>query len=208
MTKKQKNAQSGASSDLFGLDEFGMRGDVNPLWGAVAGTGLGTLAAIGARQASKDESSKVNKYSEAIGFAVGGGVSAAMLISKSTRAAGFTGLAAAFLNNGLRQLEKMMVKKTAATTTPDAGTGGVVIEPTQVISGAGSQMGLVDIEPTTVLMGPGNATVGNYHEGQRQDMPQLVAGIGAANQRMKEMGGPPLSAYAAQWGATHFSGRS
>lgn len=209
MTKSKHDVALAGHVDAFGLDEFGMPAGINPLWGAVAGTGLGTLAAIGVRQFAKPSVAEplkmpaAVKYSEAIGFAVGGAASAAMLFSEKTRAAGWTGLASAFLNNGLRQIEILMLTKgAAATPTPTTPTvTGVEMEQTDVLKGSG--MGLVDIEPTTALLG-----AAGYHEAGR-DMPKLVgSSLAAANKYMtEEKGARPLSAFSSHWGATHFSGR-
>ncbi len=197
-----KDSKELGNVDAFGLDEFGMPAGINPLWGAVAGTGLGTLTAIGVRQFSGGSVGMV-KWSEAIGFGVGALASGAMLLSKSTRAAGWTGLASSFLNNGLRQLEMMLLMKEVALPAGTQGVGDVVIEPTDVLAGQGG-LGLVEVEPAQALLGNSGA----YME-QGSDMPTLVgASLEQASNHIQLVGGPPLSGVASHWGATHFSGRA
>lgn len=194
MKKNDKNLGGGV--DAFGLDDFGMPAGLNPMWGAVAGTGVGTVAAVATRQFAPTK----YKWSEAIGFGAAGLVAGGMLFFENTRAAGWTALASAFLNNGLRQIEMMLYDSklkaaaTATTAPTTQGVGDVVIEPTQALMG--SQMGLVDIEQAQALLGAGEGS----------DMPHLVgANLAAANQHVQLVGGPALAQHSGSWGATHFS---
>jgi len=186
MEDKETGGEFG-NVDAFGLDEFGQVDGLNPLWGAAVGAGVGTLSAIAIRQFTK-----MGKWSELIGLGLGAASSGAMIIFPGTRAAGWAGLAASFLNNGLRQLELMMF----APKVPLLGD--VVIEPAQALMGG--QFGLVDIERTQALLGQAEAGA---------DMPTLVgAGVGNASDHIQLVGGPALSQVASHWGATHFSGRA
>lgn len=176
--------------DAFGLDEFGQPTGLNPLWGAVAGTGLGTIGAIAVRQFTS-----YGKHSELIGFGLGALASGVMIFFKGTRAAGWTGLAAAFLNNGLRQLEGMLMAAPAAAA--GTGMGDVTVEPITALRGAG-QFGVVEMEQETALTGP---------TADREGMPQLVgAGIANASQHVQLLGGPGLAQFAGHWGATVMPG--
>lgn len=164
--------------DAFGLDEMGQPVGLNPVWGAVVGTGLGTVSAIATRQFMPEYAGK----SELIGFGVSALASGAMIAFEGTRAAGWTGLASAFLNNGLRSIELMMFAPGAAEAAINAGMGEVVIDPTEAL-------GLIEIEPTQAL--------GN------NEMPELVgASIGAASRHVQLVGGPGLADHASHWGAT------
>jgi hypothetical protein len=183
-----QNKQLGAADDFddadsFGLDQFGAsRGGLPEMWGATAATGVGTVTALGLRRFG---SGKAMEYSEALGFLAGAAVSGAMISMKRTRSAGLTGLAAAFLNNGLRALAHFM--------EPSRAWGGVVIDPTQALQGyRGGGMGLVEIERTQALSG--------------SEMPQLVgATLQSASDHVQLVGGPALSDIAHAWGHTHFS---
>jgi hypothetical protein len=185
-----QNKQLGAADDFddadaFGLEEFGAsRGGLSDLWGAVAATGLGTTTALGLRRFA---SGKLSEYSEALGFLAAAGASGAMIAMKGTRSAGYTGLAAAFLNNGLRALAHFM------DPVMFKGYDGVVIDPTQAFAGyRGGGMGLVEVERTQALMG--------------SEMPQLVgATLQSASDHVQLVGGPALSDIAHAWGHTHFS---
>jgi hypothetical protein len=168
--------------DAFGLDQFGQARGLNPLWGAAAGSGLGTVVSLGLK---KFGSPTMLKHSEAIGFLAGAAAGGAMIAMKNTRAAGWTALAAAFLNNGLRALD------TYVREGFDGSMDGVVISPTTAFSGRGG-LGLVEISPTTA-----------FSDAQ---MPQLVgASLQAASDHVQLVGGPALSDLASHYGATHFS---
>lgn len=175
--------------NAFGLDGFGRAVGMSPLWGAVVGTGLGTVGAVAARQFAP---ASWMRWSEAIGFGLAAAASGAMIAFRGTRAAGWTGLASAFLNNGLRQLEIMLFAP--KMSLPTSGWGDVVIEPTQALAG----MGLVDIEPEQALAG---------QTADRDDMPMLVgANLAAASDHVQLVGGPALAQFAGHWGATVIPG--
>jgi len=95
--------------DLFGLDEFGQNPGADAIWGAAVGVGLSTGTSIALRaMVDKDANPDIYKWSEGIGFLVGGGVSGAMAAMEKTRYAGWVGLMSAFLSNGLRQIETLL----------------------------------------------------------------------------------------------------
>lgn len=189
MTKKLESDLNG-DVDAFGLDEFGQPVGLNPVWGAAVGTGLGTVSAIATRQFMP----RFAEHSELIGFGVAALASGAMVAMPGTRAAGWTGLASAFLNNGLRQLELMFFRQSIAEAAADASLApssgdmqGVVVDPTQ-------SLGEVEIDRTESL-GAG-------------DMPQLVgASLSAANEHVQLVGGPQLAAHSGAFGATLFGNR-
>lgn len=88
--------------DLFGLDEFGAPVGLAPLYGAMIGTGAGTLTAIGVRSMKPEWGDK----SELIGLAAGVLTGGIMLAFPGTRHAGWVAMASAGLNNGLRAVEQ------------------------------------------------------------------------------------------------------
>jgi hypothetical protein len=186
---KDKNHALGATEeyddvDAFGLDEFGQPRGLNPLWGAVAGSGLGTVAAMGLRRWG---SGRMAKYAEPIGFGLAAATAGTMIAFKGSRAAGWTALAAAFLNNGLRSVEEMMAGRFDGV----AGWGGVVVNPTTSFQGYGGGMGLVEVQPTTSF--------------QDAALPQLVgASLQSASDHVQLVGGPALNAFSGHWGATLF----
>lgn len=178
-------------ANAFGLNEFGQAGDLNPMWGAVAGTGLGTLGAIGVRQFTK-----WGRWSEWIGFGLGAVASGALMLTGS-REAGWTGLASSFLNNGVRALEYEFFMPRAAANGQMAGHfGDVVIEPTQALQGG---LGIATVEPSQALLG-----AAQYNPDPSQ--PELVgATLQQASDHVQLVGGPALAAHAGHWGATHFN---
>lgn len=188
----EKNQGLGARDyddvDAFGLDEFGAPAGLNPMWGAAIGSGLGTVAAIGLRQT--DPTGFMARHAEALGFGAAAVASGAMIFFPGSRAAGWTGLAAAFLNNGLRALEQYVLK---------GGLSGVVIEPTTAFAGRGG-LGMVDIERTTAFRG------GATGLGRGSELPQLVgATLQSASDHVQLVGGPALNRFAGHWGATHWN---
>jgi hypothetical protein len=182
--------------DIDEVDAFGLEGHTQlgaakargPMTGVIAGAGLSTIAAIGARQFGRGA---IAANSELVGFSVGAAASAALMLSKNkaTKSAGMVGLASAFLSTGLRALEGFMFRGTSA-----AGWRGPVIEPTTAFMGSRG-MGMVDIQPTTAFLGEGGG-----------QMPQLVgASLQAASDHVQLVGGPQLSQHSSNWGATHFT---
>jgi hypothetical protein len=186
----KKNTELG-SVDAFGLDEMGQPVGLNPVWGAVVGTGLGTLGAIGARQFSP----KLAKHSELVGLGLSAAASGAMLFFEGTRAAGWTGLASAFLNNGLRQVEMMMFAPQAAEAVAEQATAMA-----QEMVAANNQVSGAVVEEAYALGAP--VVEDTYALGQGQ-LPELVgANLAAANEHVQLMGGPALAQHAGHWGAT------
>jgi len=188
MQENQVTTELAGTENAFGLNDFGQRfGEMNPMWGAVAGTGLGTLGAMGVRQFAPG----MAKWSEAIGLGLGTLASGAMLMFDRTRGAGWVGMASSFLNNGLRQLEQLMFGMGGTS----GYLGNVVIEPTEVLQGHGG-LGLVEPEQTEVLLGDPR-----YSQG----LPRLVgAGVDQASEHIQLAGGPALDQHAGQWGSTLF----
>lgn len=90
--------------DMFGLDEFGVPVGTNPLWGAVIGGGIGTVAAIATRKIA-GHSHKLHHWAEGVGFLAAGVAGGAMIAFPQTRQMGWAAVATAFMTNGLRQLE-------------------------------------------------------------------------------------------------------
>jgi len=148
--------------DMFGLDEFGMPTGADSMWGAIVGGGLGTGTAIIIRRVAEPHSTLYN-YSEALGLLAGGLAGGVMMAFPGSRRMGWAAIAAAFVTNGLRQIEQMLFAKKdmagavengkAAEAAVEQGAtpaafGGVTIDPTAVIQPfAGHGFGNVAIEP-------------------------------------------------------------
>lgn len=206
--------------DLFGLNEFGMPEGMNPLWGAVIGGGIGTGTAIAVRALAGK--SDYGKWSEGIGFGVAAASSGLLMAFPGTRAAGWAGLAVAFMTNGLRQLEQMFTKGGGT-----AGWGAATIEPlngvtieslspgTRDISG----FGVAEIDEVPEAYG---TIPGVYGPEMPQLMgvagPQLSAGAPPVDLGQQEnlpensyhvalMNGPALHGLGAHYGATLFGGQ-
>jgi hypothetical protein len=155
------------SVDLFGLDEFGQPVGPYPAVGAALGTFVQTGAAMAVRRFTK-----MDKWSEGIGGAVGVAAGAGMLMLPQMRAMGWTAIAASLVGGGLRQLEVLMSKQekakqegaaaaketeaAAATTAETHGWGLPTVEPTQML-------GYPTVEPTQMLgMPPQLVGAGDY----------------------------------------------
>jgi hypothetical protein len=179
--------------DMFGLDEFGDPVGMSPLWGAVIAGGLGTGATIVTR-AVADPTSGMAKWSEGIGFLTGALASGFMMLFPNSRAAGWAGVATAFVTNGLRQLENMLM----TLGTAGYGWAGAVVEPAHVLQGNG--LGIATVEPGYAINGLGR-------------MPELVGpplrgdygmGMNPGVQQTQILGGPTISGLGAHYGATVF----
>lgn len=150
--------------DIFGLDEFGDvgQGQWGPLYGAMIGTGVGTLTAIGVRS-FKGGPGGWGQYSEAIGLLAGVVAGGAMLLYQPTRHAGWVAMASAALNNGLRAVEQYMKQGTS-----EHPLGYAQVQTTRRVGP--NALGMADIQnlgrprrlagPQASLMGPQASLLG------------------------------------------------
>lgn len=207
-------ADSG-SVDLFGLDEFGVPAGMNQLWGAVIGGGLGTGTAIAVRAlAGEPVAGKFDwsKYSEGVGFAVAAGASGLMMAFPGTRAAGWAGMAVAFMTNGLRQLEKMFVEKTegafgAATIEPLNGVVMESLSPGTRDVGLGIPSASYVPEAYGTIPGVYGTPVAGTQIGQAPPLDLMAPqNLPANSYQVSLMGGPQMSGLGAHYGATLFGG--
>lgn len=123
-------------------------------------------------------------HSEAVGAGVAivaGGLLAAF---PATRAAGWTAMATALVNNGLRAVENLMSHQATA-----GAWGEVRVEPTRAFAG---HLGMVTAEQRANL-------------GAAQ-LPTLVGAgqLGTPARQVQIMGGPAVSSLAGHYGATIF----
>ena len=178
-------------ADMFGLDEFGQPVGLNPLWGAIAGSALGTGTTIALRRTALPGSTTA-RYAEGIGGLVAAAAGGVMAVFPGSRAAGWTAIATAALNNGLRQLDQYLQMQAVSTSTapPMRGWGEVTFEPRQALKG----LDMVTAEERTALGSP---------------MPTLVGDNGLSRNpaagQVRLLGGPPMSGLSSHWGATLFS---
>jgi hypothetical protein len=218
-----------ATVDMFGLDEFGVPVGPNSMWGAMVGVGVATGASILTRALTKS-SSAFHKYSEGVGMAAGILAGGAMMASPKTRQMGIAAMATAFVSNGLRQLEAILLTPKQVKDAAMAGSwGGVVIDPTKVIQGGwgqditleGNGLGIHTIEPGYAVNGFGAAAIEPAYPVQGLGaMPELVGPptlVGAGDYGMKDnpavmqtqlLGGPAVSGLAMHYGATLFGSKS
>ena len=184
--------------DFFGLDEFGAPVGMNPMYGALIGTGLASGTAIALR-ALTTKGTFFNKYAEGLGLVVGGLSGAAMMFSPGTKAAGVTAIGAAFLSNGLRQLEQMLSPATA-------GLGLPYIEMAQTLGGPvierAHTLGVVLPEQTQTMAG---AQISG--DGPPIDISLQGALSSSAIEQIQGIEGPDLSGLGTHYGATLFGAR-
>lgn len=192
--------------DLFGLDEFGQNPGVDGLWGAAIGAGLSTGTSIALRALTKNPT--VHKWSEGIGFLVGGGVSGAMAAMEKTRYAGWTGLMTAFLSNGLRQVETLLFPDDAAQMMAAmqkklaAAMAKLSPEDQKVINELKGAMPEL-MAPVVEFAAPVIETAGYLGSAPPVNlMDNSHLGAGAADVQL--MGGPEISGLGAHFGATLF----
>lgn len=131
------------SVNFFGLDEFGQPSGLNPVWGALIGTGVANITPAAIRMASDDPD--VIRWDEVAGVGAGVVASGAMLAFRGTRAAGWASLFGTLASAGVRALEKALMsdekalivaasymsKKPAAKT----GTDGVEVSQIPTLNG-------------------------------------------------------------------------
>lgn len=198
------------SVDLFGLDEFGQVSGPYPAIGAALGTGIQTLAAIGVRRFTTKD-----KWSEGIGAAVGIVAGAGMLAMNSTRALGWTMIAASGISGLLRQAETLMMPVEKAKAEAGAAAAASPALTTQQEEAAAVSktveetqgMGMVQIDPQYAL---GLPTVEpSYALGNVGLPPQLVgAGDYGLSQnpaaRQAQLVGPGISGLGSHFGSTIF----
>jgi hypothetical protein len=189
--------------DLFGLDEFGQNPGKDAIWGAAIGAGLGTGTAIALRAFTKN--STLHKYSEGIGFLVGGGVSGAMAAMEKTRYAGWVGLMTAFLSNGLRQAETLLF--------PSDGAAQIAVLQKQIAAmiAAGAKLpvdgwgvALPEFAAPVVEMGAPVIEMGGYLGATPPVNLMGNGGLGAGAADVQIQGGPAISGLASHFGATLF----
>jgi hypothetical protein len=202
-------------ANAFGLDAYGSPMGLNPMWGAMIGSGVGTLTSVALRQFVKTKTLSTDKgvdLTEAVALGVAAVPSLAMIFwpGKAARAAGWTSLFAAVLNHGPRIAEaflsdKEKVKTVAAiaaesATAPAGGGGGTQgarlgqVEIQQIPALAGANLGLVAPEMIKALGAP--------HE----ELPQLIGSpLAQAQREIQLLGGPQLSDLAGRFGSTHFN---
>lgn len=95
------------SVNFFGLDEFGQPSGLNPVWGALIGTGVANITPAAIRMASDDPD--VIRWDEVAGVGAGVVASGAMLAFRGTRAAGWASLFGTLASAGVRALEKALM---------------------------------------------------------------------------------------------------
>jgi len=204
---------SDKSVDLFGLDEFGNPTGMDQIWGAVIGGGLGTGTAIAVRAlAGEPAAGKFDwkKYSEGVGFLVGGAASGLMMAFEGTRAAGTAGLAVAFLTNGLRQLESLFSEKSAGLGAATIERlNGVVMErlsPGTRNVGLGIPSAQYVPEAYGTIPGVYGTPVAGTQISTGQPPVDLMApqNLPQSAYQVELMGGPALSGLGMHYGATLF----
>lgn len=196
-------------------------GAMSELWGAVIGGGLAVGTGATVRAVATSPSWQSN--SDLIGFSVGGVASAAMMVFPGTRAAGLTGLLAAFLTNGVRQIESWLAKPAAlpqpAPATQPGVQGALGVATVQRLAGGGlgvpvvNQLGLATVanQPRSrgTIPGVAGPFAGTAGVAQPAHLPPPVSLLGAPNAQHAQArllgGAPALHGLASHYGANLFS---
>lgn len=157
MSKKTQNLGNYDDVDFFGIDGgLGRGGEVNPMWGAVAGTGAGTLVAVGVTQFTSQD-----RHAELIGLGAALVIGGVMAAFRSTRSAGFTAMAAGVLNNGVRATAAMLSAKQQvkdATGEQVTAAGGTTQGIGSIYAQSAPALGSVRAQNVPALgMAPGRA---------------------------------------------------
>jgi hypothetical protein len=157
--------------NLFGLNAFGNPTGMERVWGAAVGAGAGTIGAIAARRLASP-GGWASRWSEAVGLLTGAGASLLMVSMPGTRAAGWMGLVAAALNNGLRVLEQVVFS--------GAGVGWTVTET------ANPMLGMVQAQQL-------NGGFGYATAGQQPHAYGTVPGVAGIAGPIADGNGPPVN---------------
>jgi hypothetical protein len=91
---------------FMGTNGLGQVTGMHPAVGAAVSVGAGTATAVGIRKFSS--SGTLHRYSELVGASVGILAGLGMMASPKSRAAGFTGIVATLVGQGLRFAEGLM----------------------------------------------------------------------------------------------------
>jgi len=191
-------------TDMFGLNEFGEVDGKMTMWGAVAGAGISSGAAIAVRALAPT----MTKWAELIGAATGAAVGAGMVAFEGTKAAGWTAIAASVVSGGLRQLEVMFGGHGAFGAVAIDQLRGVGLPGVEYLNGGyGGGMGIHTIEPSATFSP--NQGVSGIIGVPSGGPPSLVGadmgmGMNAAAQSVTINGGPTISGLGSHWGATLF----
>lgn len=182
-----------AKINLLGLNQFGNPTGMERVWGAAVGAGAGTIGAIAARRLAAP-GGWASRWSEAVGLLVGAGASTAMIAMPGTRAAGWMGLVAVTLNNGLRLLEQVLFGSgqvgwyTTETANPHLG----MVQANQV-NGLGYQVAAQ--QPHAYGTVPGVA-------GPMQDNGQPPVNLLGGQINLLGGGSPSIAGLSSMYGAT------
>ncbi len=126
-------------------------GDVSPVWGVAASGAAGTGTAVAIRATTT-----MDKNAELIGMGVGTLTGLALMMSQRTRAAGFTGVVTAIVNNGLRFLEaslsdKQKIKDIAGSLASKAAKDGTPLKAQlNIAKGSMKTAGLGIVSPEVI----------------------------------------------------------
>lgn len=169
------------SVDLLGLDKFGGNPGLSPIYGALIGGGVASVAAISLRHLA---SGTPAKYADLFGFGAGVLTAAGLYAMPGTRHSAFGALAGAFLGAGLSFLEKMLF----GSSTDVNGIGYPMIQSLgipqiQALNGAG--LGVAQIGPIP----PAYGTIPGVVNAQ----PAMHQLSGIAGAQLSASGGPPVS---------------
>lgn len=185
--------------NLLGLNQFGNPTGMERVWGAAVGTGAGTIGAIAARRLGT-AGGWASRNSEVVGLLTGGVVSAAMIAMEGTRAAGWMGLVATVLNNGLRIVEQALFGGVAGVgwyTTETANPLLGMVQANQV-NGLGYQVAAQ--QPHAYGTVPGVA-------GPMQDNGQPPVNLLGGQINLLGQGSPSIAGLSQMYGATVMGSR-
>jgi len=160
--------------------------DVNPMWGAVASGGVGTVTAIGLRSTTR-----LDSHAELIGLGAGVTTGALMMLGERSRAAGFVGIVTALVTQGSRFLEAALSPKQklkdahGAAASIQASEGGLSLADQSKLANemlnalkAAKGLGIVSPERVPTLGAVTAQQVPVLGAASAQQIPTLQGGLG------------------------------
>lgn len=182
----------------MGVNGLGAVAGLHPSAGAALSVGLGTGTAIGVRMFTG-----LDKWSELIGGGVGVGAGMALMLSPKTRGAGFTGIVAAGISNGLRFVEAMVSDKqkiknlTGAMSTKQDAAGvkyatqlAAVKEAAKTVGVLSGGLGIVTPQVVPTLGAVSAVTVPTLGAVAVNVMPTVGGPMGAVQAEVRQLAQP------------------
>lgn len=203
--RRRRHHKMLGSVDLFGLNQFGQNPGLSPIYGALIGGGVSSVASFAAGK------THMAGKQHLIGFAAGAAAAGAMYSMKATRHAAIGALAGAFLASGLPMIFKAVTGGGLGLPQVEY-LSGLGVHDISYLNGAG--LGIPGIAPLPQTYGnvPGvngshGGVAGSQIGAPGSSAPiDLLGAATAQSNQVQLLGGPTISGLSAAYGATLLGG--